>query len=114
MEKKNATRIFCGFCGAEKVRDKHGYYTCPGCGSETTPPDKTTAKMIRREFSVQLPCDRSLQVSNEFIHVKSKSSGGSKSKGRSDKKQLLQRPSTTELYKQLCNRPAPKPRREEY
>jgi len=82
---------------------KDAYLCCPDCGTEIWPfnSEKSDSKSIREEFEKQLPCDRSKDISKSMLKVNSKIPSGSKTKG-SSKKQLMQKPSATELYKRLA------------
>jgi hypothetical protein len=100
--------MVCQVCDEPMVGHcKEKFFNCEYCGTETHPFFKNTndQKAIRQEFEKQLPCERSKDVSKGMIHVKSRVNGGSKSKSSGNKKQLLQKPSTTAKYKELASSP---------
>lgn len=98
--------MVCNVCDEPMRLIRHEFFECKYCGTETHPffrkiSDKAA---IQDEFEKQLPCARNHEKSSGIMHVKSKASSGSKSKGGS-KKQLMQKPSTTQIYKDLSNKP---------
>lgn len=84
---------------------KDAYLACPNCGTEIWPfvMEKSDKLVIRQEFEKTLPCDRSPEVGFETMHIKAKKTGGGKSsKARTKNEQLLNKKSTTQIYKELA------------
>lgn len=97
----------CGVCEEVMIYNKRlMVFSCQCCGTDTFPHFNKVddSKVIREEFEKELPCERNTKLSKGMIHVKSKASGSKSGKGRS-KKQLMQKPSTTALYKALASKP---------
>lgn len=88
-------------CGESMIR-KDFLFMCDMCGTEVYPfynsVDEKT--VIKEEFQKSLPCERNQELSRGTIAVHSKATGGSKSKGKS-KKSLMNKKTTTQLYKEL-------------
>lgn len=104
-------QMFCTICGTEMVYLQHEFLKCTTCGSEFWPfvDREDVSETIRQEFELNLPCARSMEVSSPVIGVKTKVGGGSKSKSRGNKKQLMQKPSLAAVNNALINSKNPKP-----
>lgn len=97
-------KMDCGICGSEMIFNRSKkFYWCDICGNESWPytNEPRDEDTIRQEFEKTLPCDRSPERSSGTMKVSSKLNGGSKTKSNKSKKQLLQKPSTTQLYNGL-------------
>jgi hypothetical protein len=81
---------------------KTAHLECPDCGTWVSPfaTEISDKKAVRQEFEKHLPCARNTDVSSVMMHTKGPGSG-SKSKG-SSKKGLMNKKSTTQLYKELA------------
>jgi len=81
---------------------KTAHLECPDCGTWVSPfaTEISDSKAIRDEFEKYLPCSRSKEVSSVVIKTKGIKSS-SKSKG-SSKKGLMQKDTTSQLYKKLA------------
>jgi hypothetical protein len=93
----------CPFCDCAMIYNKRDLFLrCGDCGTEIWPflHGGTTKQVVREEFEKNLPCSRNTTVSSVIMHTKGIKSS-SKSKG-SNKKALMQKKSTTQLYKELA------------
>ena len=85
---------------------KDAYLECPDCGTLVQPffMEKSDKAAIRQEFEKQLPCDRGRDTTQgTLVTAKSRVKGGSKSKGRGDKKQKLAKQSVNQIHNILAN-----------
>ncbi len=105
-ERKNfmPRNMQCPFCDCGMVYNKRdSFLSCTYCGTEIFPfiNDQTVEQVVREEFEKNLPCARNTDVSSVMMATKGPKSS-SKSKGAS-KKGLMQKKSTTQIYKDLAN-----------
>jgi ribosomal protein S27E len=94
----------CPYCEAPMIYDANKIWlSCKDCGTEIAPfaNAKTTVELVREEFEKNFPCARNSEVSSvTALSIKGVKSS-SKSKG-SSKKGLMQKKSTTQIYKELA------------
>lgn len=105
VERKNfmPRDMKCPFCDCPMIHHKRdSFLRCSDCGTEIWPflNGGTTKEVIREEFEKNLPCSRNTEVSSVMMRTKGPGSN-SKSKG-SSKKGLMNKKTTTQIYKELA------------
>ena len=98
MKEPELKSLNCPFKGCDGVMlfDKDKFWRCPDCGSEVwfQPLGKPKEERKLHFIGTGTEICRSM--------VGSTAPGGSGSSGKSNRKQLLKKPTTTNLYKNLC------------
>lgn len=97
----------CEICGDKMIFDYNKrFYRCVECGSEYWPyvTEIDDDRIIREDFEKHLQCARDKRVGEVVIHVKSQVKSGSKSRKKRNKN-LLQKPSQTQIYNKLAAEP---------